>query len=157
MPRGIPEAPIEERFLRRTIRTPCPLPGLSDCWVWTGGKQSNGYSQIKKKTYGAYLGHQWACHHWNKSPLPIPRGMCVKHKCDVRLCVNPEHLEYGTLQENIQEMVERNPKAMGRIAPTDIELQMLREMIKNETPRREMSRNFGHGRHWIDRIIKDYL
>jgi hypothetical protein len=83
--------------------------------------------------------------------------MCIKHSCDTRLCVNPEHLSYGTVQENIQEMVERNPNAMGRIAPTEKELELLRQMIIDEVPRREMARRVGHGRHWIDRVVRDGL
>jgi len=82
--------------------------------------------------------------------------MCVKHSCDNRWCVNPEHLSYGTLQENIQEMEQRNPTAMGRIPPTETELELLRQMIIDEVPRREMMRRIGHSRGWIDRIVRDY-
>jgi hypothetical protein len=70
--------------------------------------------------------------------------------------VNPAHLSYGTVQENINEMVERNPKAMNRVAPTEQELTLLRQMIEENTPRREMARRIGHGRNWIDRIRRDY-
>lgn len=157
MPRGKAKSSLEARFLKRTVRTACPVSSLDDCWIWTGGKTCHPYAQVTKQTYGTTLAHQWSCHHWNKSPLPVEKGMCIRHKCDVRLCVNPAHLEYGTLQENIQDMVDRNPHAMGRIAPTDIELEMLKEMIDNDIPRREMSRQLAHSRHWIDRITKEYL
>ena len=157
MPRGKPVASLEDRFVKRTVRTPCPVEGLGDCWIWTGGKQTNGYSQVLPKTYGTKVGHQWSCHHWNGSPLPVEKGMCVKHRCDVRLCVNPAHLEYGTLQENIQEMLDRNPIAMGKVTPTDEELEKLKEMIVSDTPRRVMSREIGHSRNWIDRVVRDCL
>ena len=157
MPRGKPEASIESRFLKRTIETTCIRQGFDPCWIWTGAKQVNGYSQVKPVTYRTRLGHQWSCHNWNGSPLPVEKGMCVKHLCDTRLCVNPAHLEYGTLQENIQEMVERNPTAMGRIAPSEEELIMLHQMIAENIPRREMARRIGHSRHWVDRITRDYF
>jgi hypothetical protein len=83
--------------------------------------------------------------------------MCIKHSCDTKQCVNPAHLTYGTLQENIQEMVDRNPAAMGRITPTETELELLRQMIIEEVPRREMARRVNHSRHWIDRVIHDGL
>jgi hypothetical protein len=135
------------------------MPEMTPCRIWTGAVSTNDppYGQLTKQTYGTTMAHQWACHYWNGSPLPIERGMCVKHKCDTRLCVNPEHLEYGTLQENIIEMVERNPLAMGRVAPTEEELILLEIMISENIPRREMARRINHSRHWIDRVIRDYI
>ena len=149
MPRGCPEAPLEQRFLQRCVVD-------DECWRWTGGTFLTGYGQLKKKIWGTNFAHQWACHHWNDSPLPIAKGYCIKHSCDHKWCVNPAHLSYGTLQENIQEMVERNPTAMGRVAPTEQELTLLRQMIEEGTPRREMARRIGHGRHWVDRIRRDF-
>lgn len=34
---------------------------------------------------------------------PCPAGLVVRHKCDNRLCVNPEHLEYGTQGDNLND------------------------------------------------------
>jgi hypothetical protein len=82
--------------------------------------------------------------------------MCVKHSCDDRRCVLPEHLSYGTIQENIAEMVARNPTAMGRIVPTDEELALLRQMVIDNVPRRTMSSRIGHARTWIDRVRREY-
>ncbi len=158
MPRGKPEASIEERFLKKCVATPCKREGVDPCWIWTGAVSTNvpPYGQVTKQTYKTTMAHQWSCHNWNGSPLPIEKGMCVKHLCDTKLCVNPAHLEYGTLQENIKEMEQRNPTAMGRIPPTDAELTLLREMVQKDVPRREMARRIGHSRHWVDRIKREY-
>ena len=149
MPTGCPESSLEERFLKR-----CRAVG--DCWIWNGGLTSNGYGQLLKKVWDTNYAHQWACHWWNDAPLPIAKGYCIKHSCDNKACVNPGHLSYGTLQENIAEMVERNPTAMGRITPTENELALLRQMIAENTSKREMMRRIGHSRHWIRRVRRDY-
>jgi len=156
MPRGKPESSIEERFMKKCVPTPCKMPELGECWIWTGAKSCHPYAQVTRQTYGTTMAHQWSCHHWNGSPLPIENGMCVKHRCDTRLCVNPAHLSYGTLQENIKEMVERVPTAMGRIVPTEAELTLLKEMTKQNVPRREIARRIGHSRDWVDRIKREY-
>ncbi len=38
----------------------------------------------------------------------------VCHKCDVTLCINPDHLFVGTAKDNMQDMISK-----GRAAPQD--------------------------------------
>jgi hypothetical protein len=148
---------LTDRFLQKCSEHPCKYPELGNCWLWTGNKFLNGYGQLTKTTYGVSYAHQFSAQAFLGVSLPIQKGFCVKHKCDTKLCVNPAHLEYGTLQENIQEMIERNPKAMGRIPPSNTELEALRDLLEKNIPRREMARILGHSRHWIDRIVRDYV
>ena len=44
---------------------------------------------------------------------PIPEGFMVLHKCDVRNCINPEHLRLGTAKENTQDMLNKNRQYNG--------------------------------------------
>lgn len=37
----------------------------------------------------------------------IPKGMVIRHKCDNTYCCNINHLEIGTQQENVDDMIKR--------------------------------------------------
>lgn len=73
------------------------------CWIWGGSLRGQGYAQIydgKKNTIGSRVSYALF-------KGPIPNGMHVLHKCDVRKCVNPEHLFLGTHQDN---MIDKTKK-----------------------------------------------
>lgn len=68
----------------------------SECWLWLGADQSNGYGHfsVGRRTV---LAHRWA---YERFVGPIPSGLHIDHLCRVRTCVNPAHLEAVTLTEN---------------------------------------------------------
>jgi hypothetical protein len=43
----------------------------------------------------------------------IPDGLVVRHKCDNRACINPEHLELGTMLDNNHDRDERGRTSKG--------------------------------------------
>ncbi len=45
---------------------------------------------------------------------PIEEGKVIRHKCDNRLCINPEHLEVGTRYENNMDRDMRDRTAKGQ-------------------------------------------
>lgn len=43
----------------------------------------------------------------------IPSGQVIRHKCDNRTCINPDHLIPGTTKDNSQDMVDRDRSLYG--------------------------------------------
>lgn len=84
---------------------------------------STGYCQIKNNGI-RILAHR---HIYEECFGFIPKGLVVRHKCDNKLCINPEHLELGTLADNIQDKVKRNRCAKGEKIPT---AKLTKEQVK---------------------------
>lgn len=89
--------PVVQRFFEKIAF------GVSDCWYWRGAKHKLGYG-LFNSVPGESKAHRasWRLHNGD-----IPAGMMVLHKCDVRCCVNPDHLYLGTQFDNMRDCVER--------------------------------------------------
>lgn len=56
----------------------------------------------------------------------IEGGLLVRHKCDNRKCINPEHLELGTYKDNNRDQVKR-----GRHGRTKLKQEQVDKMRKD--------------------------
>lgn len=84
--------------------TPKGQPELGPCWEWTASLNS-GYGQLwwpDKKA--PELAHRisWLIHHGE-----LNEDDCVLHKCDNRVCVNPNHHFKGDRNDNNQDACEK--------------------------------------------------
>lgn len=102
--------PAEDRFWDKVNKDgPIPehVPHLGPCWIWTKGLRRGGYGQFHSPS-GHHGAHQFA---WEIENGPIPEGLCVLHKCDVRACVRNDgengHLFVGTKKQNTQDMISK--------------------------------------------------
>lgn len=88
-------APLMERFMRHVAVQ------NDGCWLWTGTVNQNGYGTIstrRERSCRTSKAHRIA---YELLVGSIPEGLDLDHKCRVRRCVNPEHLEAVTRKENI--------------------------------------------------------
>lgn len=85
--------------------------GPEGCWLWMGERYSAGYGRVRIL--------------WRKQPahrvsLSMHTGACppseiyALHSCDVKACVNPAHLRWGTAKDNHRDRVERGQDGLTR-------------------------------------------
>jgi hypothetical protein len=80
------------------------------CLIWMGPvSKRTGYGQMAIKAR-PLLPHRVA---WQEAFGEIPDGMFVLHRCDVRTCINPNHLFLGTHQDNMRDMATKQRAAAG--------------------------------------------
>lgn len=80
-----------------------------DCWLYRGTVAHTGYGELVFKREKLFA-HRVA---YQASFGDIPDGMCVCHKCDEKLCVNPMHYFLGTDKENHDDCVSKRRHAFG--------------------------------------------
>lgn len=74
-----------------------------NCWLWTGSLDKDGYGFLM------YEGKAIKAHRYafilNRGEIPEDLQIC--HSCDIRNCVNPNHLFLGTQKDNMQDAMKK--------------------------------------------------
>ena len=95
---------------RQTIERKISI-GDNGCWLWNGHKDADGYGLA---FHAKRLAHRVS---YEEFVSPIPKGLNVLHRCDVRCCVNPEHLFLGTQQDNMKDMYSKGRQNLCGLIP----------------------------------------
>lgn len=108
-----PRLKMPDAFFAKLDKT---APG--GCWLWTGSRLSVGYGNFR---WGGRLvtTHRYA---YEVAFGPIPEGLLVCHKCDVRACCNPEHLFLGTHADNAADMMQKGRHVKATSGPRGSEI-----------------------------------
>ena len=127
-----------------------------NCWRWTGRPMTVGYGYfsmlvegVKKDGYAHRA--SWEIHYG-----PIPDGLCVLHRCDNRMCVNPAHLFLGTRAENQQDAAAKGRMPHGeahwaaKLSDTDVDT-IVQRIAAGET-HASLGKEFGVSRQAITNI-----
>lgn len=107
------------RFIKgHQSRTPKPtlsqmkertVEAANGCWEWVAAKAAQRYAFLQHEGKNI-LGHRYV---YELTHGSIPDGMVVRHKCDNKCCINPEHLELGTNADNMRDKAERGRATRG--------------------------------------------
>lgn len=147
------EKPLD-RFLRKVHKT-------TTCWLWTGHRQKE--TKQGQNNYGRffYKGANCLAHKVSYLLLKgeVLEGLTVRHTCDNPPCVNPEHLQLGTQQQNMQDMVTR-----GRQGSSSKTLRVksllsgeqatdIRKQCSQGTPQRILAVKYGVSQSTISHVV----
>lgn len=88
------------------------------CILWGGPVNSSGYGPHRKV--------------WAASFGPIPPGLHVCHTCDVRRCINVDHMVLGTRSDNMRDAIAKGRfKSTGRGSGSTLTEAAVREIRRH--------------------------
>lgn len=142
-------APLEKRFHAQYLPEP-----MSGCWLWTGN--TNGrYGTLGFNNKPLYA-HRFSYELYHGK---FDKKLDVCHKCDVNLCVNPQHLFVGSRKDNMRDCLLKGRFAHGsKHKNAKLNEQAIVEIIQSYDNgfknQRELAEQFGVTQTLIGRIVR---
>ena len=115
------------------------------CWEWDGHITDNGYGHCRllgerKAHRVSYILHKGE----------ITAGNVIMHKCDNRICVNPDHLEQGTHKENMADMKDKGRASHG--AKKRLTEDEVKDIYLSKSSIKQLTAQYGMNIRTIERI-----
>jgi hypothetical protein len=128
---------------------------VSPCMIWPGSIGKHGYG-IATHDGEIIRAHRLA---YLKAHGELPKGLVIMHLCNVKSCVNPDHLKAGTQSENIADagklgLMSRYGNAAGRAKLTWEQVGDIRTRSASGESALSLSKAFGVTRANIYMIVK---
>lgn len=128
----------------------------SGCWLWVRSVLANGYGCLRRDGKTLYA-HRVA---WELYRGPIPIGLHVLHRCDVRRCVNPRHLFLGTNHDNIKDCrkkgrdVHARGEHAGKAKLNRFDVKAIRSLARMGYTQRAIGKKFGVSHASIGAVLR---
>lgn len=123
------------------------------CWLWSGRTSAFGYGRLTTASGRQPHAHRFM---WELLHGALPADMYVCHRCDVKLCVRPDHLFVGTAADNARDCWAKGrmhwqthpssrPRGVrnGRSKLDWRAVTKIRHLLKQGIGKREIGRRFG--------------
>ena len=134
----------------------------TECIEWWGGKNSHGYGMVTFMMRPGLEGRMYV--HRLALEISIGRqledGLLALHKCDNRVCFNPDHLYEGNQSQNVQDSHDRNRRAsrkgskhpLSKLTEKDVAQMIL--MSKDGCLQKTIASVYGIRQQTVSRIIR---
>lgn len=95
----------DEDYLRKILNR-CDY--VDGCMIWPGAKATDGYPVCYRDGNSNVKVHRFVWKTHNREQ--IGTGLVIRHNCDNILCINPSHLQIGTVADNNDDIRKRGRK-----------------------------------------------
>lgn len=150
------------RFNKIEDRLDAYINKTDTCWLWTGDLFGSGYGRLSIGGGKQIRAHRYI---YEQKYGVIPEDMCALHKCDVRNCVNPDHLYIGDKKDNMQDCLSRGrhkyitlrgtDSPNSKTSKEDVE-EIKRMWATGNYYQREIGEKFGISQVSVSRILLGY-
>lgn len=136
---------------------PLSVDNKDGCWEISSHKSGkSGYVYLWRNGVGNIAAHRYVYEMWIGE---IPDGMVVMHKCDNRICINPDHLTLGTQEDNMHDCTDKNRRPLGdrngQSKLTWDDVWVIRQRHKDGETGNSIARSIGMSKAQVNKIINN--